>query len=477
MKKKLLLIQPVSPAMNYFSREGAIFPPLGLAYLAAMAPQDEWEVEIVTENKEKFRYQAADLVGISAFSANMDRAYAIAKLYESKNIPVVMGGCHVSAVPEEALKYCSSVVIGEAEKVWPKVLQDFMQGNLQRVYRGEQPDLAQGGNVLPRHGVYSQKYRYSWAMVQTTRGCPLHCDFCSVRALYGSSFRARPVDEVLDEIATIPQKYLMFCDVVFGGSTAEHTGKAIEFLQKMYERGIKKQWACYATLDSAFDQSLLTWMQKTGCIMFFMKFEAPLTKDLAQQTAEFDRAVENVHRYGITIMGSFILGGAKQTYDHAHELITFAYRSKIDVPLFVFPSIYPGTELWKSYEPKFKYHTFPEDYLIMSSGFFCGFEHDSITEAQWIKIRQEVFGIGYPWGRVFKAAAYWLKRRHLTNAMNTFFINLGYRIMYQRVMKCGNAGDAGIAAAVQKLKAKEKTIDNPLKIMDLYAKLVSLIKS
>lgn len=446
MKKKLLLIQPVAPAVKYLTDEGKFFPPLSLAYLAAMTPEDEWEIALITENKQKFRYQAADLVGITAFSINIARAYEIAAWYKAKGIPTVMGGWHVSFKTEEALQYCDSVVIGEAEGVWPKVLEDFKRGQLQQVYQGEKPELEQGGNVIPRHDLY-QKYRYSWAVVETKRGCPLHCDFCSVSALYGTRWRARPVDEVLDEIATIPQKYIMFGDENFVGATPKNEAQTIELLTKWHQRGIKKRWACFATINLAFNETLLQWMQKTGCFMVFVGFES-LDKedlvDLKRFNTRFDyrAAIENIRGHGMAVIGSFILGLQNHTLAKVEQIINFCCEHNIDVPMFTFPSVFPGTAWWTRYEPLLKYRDFPQDYFTITSGFFIGFEHQHLSSADWIEINRQIFYQGYSWKKILKSVAHWARRRDFGAVMNVFFINLGNRMMYKKVMKLGERGEA-----------------------------------
>jgi len=201
MKKKLLLINPVNPrkvglTVNLSSR----FQPLGLGIVAAMTP-DTWDVEIIDENFEPFIFRKADLVGLTAFTAAVNRAYEIASVYREKDIPTVLGGIHASMLPEEALKYVDTVVSGEAESVWHKILSDFEAGHMQRLYRGEWSDLKD--MPKPRRDLFHRGYLFG--SIQTSRGCPMNCEFCSVTAFNGSRFRQRPVEDVLDELETISQ--------------------------------------------------------------------------------------------------------------------------------------------------------------------------------------------------------------------------------------------------------------------------------
>jgi radical SAM superfamily enzyme YgiQ (UPF0313 family) len=148
------------------------------------------------------------LVGLTAVTGSVNRAYEIASIYRKKGMPTVLGGIHASTPPEEALKYIDTVVIGEAESVWPRVIEDFEAGRLQKVYRGEWLDLKK--SPKPRRELFNSNYLVG--SIQTTRGCPFDCEFCSVSVFNGKRYRRRPVEEVLDELETIPQKFLFFVD-------------------------------------------------------------------------------------------------------------------------------------------------------------------------------------------------------------------------------------------------------------------------
>ena len=165
-------------------------------------------MELLDENFTPFEYRDADVVGITAFTSAAHRAYEIAAVYRSKGAPVVMGGIHASMCPEEAGQYVDAVVVGEAESVWQQVLTDAANGQLQKRYEGEWLDP----KILPapRRDIYSDKYLF--ASIQTARGCPLGCDFCSVTTYNGSRYRRRPTAEILDELEAIPNELLFFVD-------------------------------------------------------------------------------------------------------------------------------------------------------------------------------------------------------------------------------------------------------------------------
>jgi radical SAM superfamily enzyme YgiQ (UPF0313 family) len=173
MKQKLLLINPINPArIGLTVNKGSRFPPISLGIVAGLTP-DHWQVSLIDENWETFQFQEADLVGITAFTASANRAYEIAAIYRERGIPVVMGGIHASMCSDEALRYVDSVVVGEAESVWPRTIADFEAGKLQPLYQGTAGTLKNA--PWPRRDLFHHDYVF--ASVQTSRGCPLDCLF------------------------------------------------------------------------------------------------------------------------------------------------------------------------------------------------------------------------------------------------------------------------------------------------------------
>jgi radical SAM superfamily enzyme YgiQ (UPF0313 family) len=270
VSKKLLLINPVNPrrvglTVNPSSR----FPPLGLGVVAALTP-DHWDVEVLDENFEPFEYREADLVGLTAFTAAVTRAYEIAGVYREKGTPTVLGGIHASMLPEEALRWVDAVVIGEAEGVWARVIGDFEAGKLQSTYRGEWLELRE--MAKPRHDIFHPGYMFG--SIQTARGCPMDCEFCSVSAFNGRRYRQRPVEEVLDELEAIPHRMVFFVDDNIIGYGKRAAARAVALFKGMVERGIKKDWFCQASMNFADDEEVLEYAAKSGCRMVFLGVEA-----------------------------------------------------------------------------------------------------------------------------------------------------------------------------------------------------------
>ena len=233
MSKRLLLVNPSDEAkLNAINVRPFMMPPPSLAYLAALTPSD-WDVKVVDENVESPVTDEADLVAITAMTWNAPRAYEISEGYRRRGVTTVMGGIHASMLPDEAAQFVDAVVVGEAESVWRGLLEDFDAGALKGLYEGERLVLEK--LARPRNDLYSGRYRLKGS-VQTARGCPIDCDFCSVSASHGRTYRQRPVDEVLDEIEALGCREFFFSDdnILNYGHDAEE--RAIRLFRGMVER-------------------------------------------------------------------------------------------------------------------------------------------------------------------------------------------------------------------------------------------------
>jgi radical SAM superfamily enzyme YgiQ (UPF0313 family) len=370
MSKKLLLINPVNPrrvglTINPSSR----FPPLGLGIVAALTPKD-WSVKIIDENFEKFNYEEVDLVGLTAFTASAPRAYEIAGIYRERSIKTVLGGIHASMLPEEAINYVDAVVVGEAEAVWPKVIDDFMNGRLQRVYRAEFPELVH--MPQPRHDLFHPGYLFG--SVQTARGCPMDCEFCSVTAFNGHRYRQRPVGDVLDELEAMPKKMVFFADdnIIGYGKTA--ADRALSLFKGMVNRGINKDWFCQASMNFADNEEVLTYAARSGCRMVFIGVEAESAEALGEANKKlnlrigvdhYEEVFRRINRHGIAVLGAFIYGMDSDTPSSLRRRTDYILRSGIDVIQTTYLTPLPGTRLFDMLRDQGRLlHTdFPDDWV------------------------------------------------------------------------------------------------------------------
>ncbi len=373
--RKLVLVNPVNPARTGLTvNKSSRFPPIGLGIVAALTPA-HWSVSLVDENWESFAYQDADLVGVTAFTASANRAYEIAAIYRARGIPVVMGGIHASACTEEALRFVDAVVIGEAETVWPRVVADMEAGRLQRVYQGEWTELV--GLPYPHRDLFHPGYVFS--SVQTSRGCPMDCEFCSVTAFNGRRYRRRPSEEVLDELAAIPQKMIFFVDdniIGYGGKSRE---QALAIFRGMVERKLNKWWFCQASINFADDDELLTWAGRAGCKMVFLGLEAEgsdaLTEvnkvlNLQRGVGSYEGIFRRIHRAGIAVLGAFIFGMDNDTPAKLRRRTEYMVRSGVDVMQKTFLTPLPGTKLFERLrqEGRLLYTDYPRDWQHSDMG-------------------------------------------------------------------------------------------------------------
>ncbi|MBC8319670.1 MAG: B12-binding domain-containing radical SAM protein [Bacteroidetes bacterium] len=367
--KKLLLINPFNQSKRdeLFDLR-SISPPLGLGLIAGLTP-DNWDIEIIDENFEPFQYKEADLVGITALTSAAYRAYEIADIYRKKGIKTVLGGIHISMRADEAEQYADAIVIGEAEAVWHQLLKDFEDKKLKKRYVGELKELK--NSVHPRRDLFHPDYSY--ANIQTTRGCPMSCDFCSVHTFNGSKYRERPVEEVLDEIETIKDERLFFVDDNIIGYTSSSANRAIRLFKGMIERGIKKDWYCQASLNIADNEEALVYAAESGCRMILIGIESEKVDQLKETNKKmnikigvdhYEEAFQNIHKHGISVLGALVFGLDSDSLEDIKNRTKFAIESGMDAMQATIVTPLPGTSLFKRLENEGRllYTNFPKDW-------------------------------------------------------------------------------------------------------------------
>ena len=367
--KKLLLINPVGRRSGYLLSRFSTFPPLGLAYVAAATPET-WQVEIVDENFDPWEFKTADLVGLTAFTSSVNRAYEIAQAYRLKGIPVVMGGIHASMEPHEALQFVDSVIIGEAEDIWAKVIADFEADSLAATYQGPQVDLERT-SIAPRRDLLHSGY--FWQPVLTSRGCPFACNFCSVSRHMGKKYRQRGVTDVLHELEGLPGRYVTFLDDNLIGYSAASQNRAKQLFTKMIERGLNKRWWMQTSVNAVDDENVIELAAKAGCMFALIGFETTNHDTLKEMgkcvnieegRSNYKRVAATFHKYGIAVLGTFIIGNDNERTEHFQAMADYLSASDIDVFQITVLTPLPGTDLMQKMkdEARLVRTDFPKDW-------------------------------------------------------------------------------------------------------------------
>ena len=341
---KLLLVSPGWPRGRLWGELGFKFPSLSLAAIAAVT-LPHWEVALCDENLEGIDFAVqADLVAITAMTPQAPRAYEIAALFKARGAKVVMGGFHASNLPDEALQYVDAVVVGEGETVWPRLLADFERQNLQRHYRPA--GLIDMGTIpMARRDIFTSKKYLLTNTLQTTRGCPFDCEFCSVTAFYGRKYRERPVDDVLVELEVL-RKNNAFAFFVDDNLVADRS-YAHSLFNGMKGMGFK--WLSHAPIDFARDPELMRAAGEAGCIGMFVGFESlseEALKAIGKVTNKVPSYLDDARAFrdnGIGILGSFVLGLDGDTPAVFEPILRFCEEARLEAAIFPILTPYPGT--------------------------------------------------------------------------------------------------------------------------------------
>ncbi len=343
----ILLIAPAVVDEKKRGMQGKVFqlPPFSLAAVASATPA-HINVRIIDEAIEPVDYSyPADLVGITILTRFAPHAYEIADKYRSRGVKVVLGGLHPSALPEEASQHADSVVIGEAEGIWERLIEDFERNDLKQAYKNSDfPDL---GNIRsPRRELFKKaKYLFT-GMVQTTRGCPFNCNFCSVTQFFGGRFRTRPVECVIKEIRSLKTKFIGFSDDnIFGNRI--YARKLFNALK--YEGII---WMAQSSVNIADDPELVHLAARSGCKGLFIGLESADQESLMQmhkgflKPEKFRDSIARLHDKGIGVLGAFVLGNDNEDTSIFKRTLDFAKKIKLDLAQFSVLTPYPGTALF-----------------------------------------------------------------------------------------------------------------------------------
>ncbi|MHC4521356.1 MAG: B12-binding domain-containing radical SAM protein [Planctomycetota bacterium] len=373
---RLYLINPCNPLVSILKVKESrwnryrVWKPLSLMVLAGLTPS-EWETSIVDENLGVPDYAAMprpDLVGITAFTSQASRAYEVAGYFRRLGVPVVMGGIHATMCLDEVLERVDAVVTREADGIWSEVLEDARQGRLKRRYDG---GFAEMTAVAPaRHDLLSRGYAFG--AIQTTRGCPLNCSFCSVTAFNGAHYRQRPVPDVVREFHLIRERLVLVVDDNLIGTRPDHIARAKDLFRALARANLRKEWIAQATINFADDEELLALAAKAGCSGVFIGFESPSPEGLRGlggkftllKDRDFRASVRRIQRHNILVAGSFIIGLNTDEPGIGNRIAEAARWYGVDNLNVLFLTPLPGTRLWDQMKSQDRIHldVFPEDW-------------------------------------------------------------------------------------------------------------------
>ena len=351
-KKHVLLISPNQKGAVTSNDAVFPFPFLSLTLIAAEIPS-HYTVQIIDEKISKVSgKETADIVFITSLTSNVYRAYKLADIFRSRNIPVVMGGVHVSVLIEEATKHATSVVMGDAEGLIETLLSDLEKGQLKPVYKGASP-LDLDSIPVPQLQLLNWRHRFFMSPIQTGRGCTYNCDFCLVPTLSGRKLRLKSfetVEKELNYLSRFKTRRLFVVDDNF----LMNKERAISIMSLFKKYGYK--WMGFSNLSISEDDRFLQELQDSGCISLFIGFESLNTKDFLLKNRSYRgvdsmrRAVARIHEYGIGIQGSFIFGFDTDTVNVFQETVSFIQETGIELPHISILTPFPGTPLFDKME-------------------------------------------------------------------------------------------------------------------------------
>jgi radical SAM superfamily enzyme YgiQ (UPF0313 family) len=342
---KILLVAP-SVAPNEKTNKQMMMPQLALIILQGLTPKEHQVVTVDEEAESIDLEHDCDLVGISFMTSNASRAYWLAREFKKRGRTVVLGGVHPTLLPDEALPYGDSVVIGEAEGVWAGLLEDYQNGCLKKIYHNPRPDLS---IYVPKDfGKIVKRSLFALVPIMTSRGCPYNCDFCCVTDLFGKEIRHVPVDNVVRDIKESGRKNFMFLDDNIIG----HPSYAKELFAAL--KPLKISWVGQASISLLVKgDELLKLAAESGCKGLFIGLESVKEAQMRSLRKLFsslqglENALKKMRKAGIFAHASMIFGFDEDTKEVFDDTVRFLIKNKVHTVSFNVLTPYPGTKTFR----------------------------------------------------------------------------------------------------------------------------------
>jgi radical SAM superfamily enzyme YgiQ (UPF0313 family) len=393
----------------------ASLPSLGLLTVAALTPPDI-EVEYIEydELPDEEDLPEFDLVGISSFTARINATYRLSAMFRKRGIPVVLGGIHVALAPDEAQRNADAIVIGGAEEAWPMLLEDFKRGEMKPRYQGAKKNVFTPENyAFPRFDLLKGR-KHNRLTVQTSRGCPLFCDFCAASIHITSSYQQKPVDLVIEEIRAakgiLENPFFELAD----DNTFVNKKWSKEFLKKLISEDIR--WFAETDISLAEDDELLDLLAESGCRQVLIGLESPHAQDLdgmnptnwkLKKADHYLEAIEKIQSRGVTVNGCFVLGLDGHTTDIFSDLKDYVEESKlIEVQITVLTP-FPGTQLYDRLKSEGR--LLCDEYWDRCTLFDVNFQPEQMS------VKELEDGMQWLFGELYSDEAFQKRKRHYVN--------------------------------------------------------------
>ncbi|GMV97897.1 MAG: B12-binding domain-containing radical SAM protein [Phycisphaerae bacterium] len=441
---RIALVNPIARRCQGYHTIGSKIPQLGLQVLAELAPPPH-SVEIIDEifgfeaTDTHVRKGRFDLVGVTSYSSGATRAYEIADQCRREGIPCIMGGPHASAVPEEAARYFDSVAVGECDDLWPSIVEDAAAGRLQRRYTGKLADISKRGVGRARQHLQPINGTYDVSSIQTSRGCPVGCEYCSVTNFNGAPIRRRDIDDIIEEWNATPKRFLFVVDDNFFGVGPRHAEWAKELLRAIIRRGRKRLWFSQTTINMGEDAEGLRLAYQAGCRGMLIGFETFNRQSLQDyhkginrnNLSRYKELVNGFHRAGISVFGGFIIGADQDDEETVAETAVQAVKLGIDTIQITNLTPLPGTKMYERFmaDGRIFATNYPEDWERYT--FVETVYHPRKMSAQKLdeviyELRHMAASTSWVWLRTLRTL--WMTRS-LTSALFIHGMNTGWKRM------------------------------------------------
>jgi radical SAM superfamily enzyme YgiQ (UPF0313 family) len=321
--------------------------PLAPAALAGLTPRErDTRIRFYDDRTESIPFdEPTDLVALSVETYTAKRSYQIASEFRRRGVPVVMGGFHPTLLPGESSEYADAIVVGEAEGIWPRVIEDFKNGRLQREYRqAGRPALA---DLRVDRSIFAGKRYLPVGLVEAGRGCHFRCEFCAIQSYFANTQTRRPNEAILEELRRIRKPLIFFVD----DNITSNMDQAKEFFRALIP--LKIRWVSQASINAAHDEEFLRLIKASGCQGLLIGFETLNPDNLSRMRKSFnlmhggyEKALENLRRHQIRLYVTFILGYDDDNGDTLEKTLAFAERHRFYIVAFNHLTPFPGTPLY-----------------------------------------------------------------------------------------------------------------------------------